>query len=248
MTTKTVIHNFAENPTQYLPHLSVDCVIFGVENRQLKVLLSKLKNIEGLWALPGGYILKDESTENAAQQVLKQRTGLENIYLELFDVFGHENRFTKESIMQIAHAHGLVLEDDNWLCQRFVSLGYYALVDLMKVNPTEGSIDEYCAWHAIDELPLLAFDHEMIVKKAAMVLSGRFEAKLIGFKLLPPEFTMKEIQELYETVLTKKFRRDNFQRTILGLNILERLEKKYTGAPNKAPYLYRLKADVVINQ
>ncbi|MES2517066.1 MAG: NUDIX domain-containing protein [Bacteroidota bacterium] len=223
---------------KFIPQLSIDCVIFGFYGEQLKVLLPKVKHLN-LWALPGGYVLKEEGIEEAAQRILEERTGLTNIYLEQFYVFGKATRSTAETLKLVLLANDFGIQENRWVLERFVSIGYYALVDFSKVVTKIGIYDETCEWYDIHQLPNLAFDHADITQKALETLRFMLDNKLIGLNLLPETFTMKELQILYETILDKPLRRDNFQRKILSMDILERVEKKFTGAAHKAPYLYK---------
>ncbi|HWB28708.1 MAG TPA: hypothetical protein VG738_24715 [Chitinophagaceae bacterium] len=232
----------------YLPHLSIDCVIFGYRDAQLKVLVSKFKIGKALWGLPGGYILKTESIDAAAKRILKACTALDHIYLEQFRVFGDEKRITgskhKASVIAGLQKLDSVAFDaaaTDWITSRFVGIGYYALVDINKVSPAPGLLEERLEWRSITDLPTLTHDHNEIVACALEALRQNLDRKLIGFNLLPETFTMREVQELYEAVYDKAFARNNFQKKILDLQVLERLEKKFTGAANKAPYLYRFK-------
>jgi 8-oxo-dGTP diphosphatase len=236
------------NGHNYLPHLSIDCVIFGFKEKQLKVLIGKMKFGKEAWSLPGGYILKTEGIDKAANRILKERTGLKNIYLEQFRVFGHEKRIAGhpyKTVMKKALQQFTQPEFDanaiEWMTSRFVCIGYYALVDIDKVNPRKGAFDDYLEWRPIQDIPAMTYDHNEILVHALEALRNHLDEKLIGFNLLPETFTMKELQELYEAVYEKPFASNNFQKKILDLNVLERLEKKYTGAQNKAPYLYRFK-------
>jgi len=224
--------------SKYIQQLSIDCVIFGFHGEQLKVLLPKVKQLE-LWSLPGGYVMKSEDIEAAAQRILEERTGLQDIYLEQFYVFGRANRSTGETLKKVLMANSIQIAEDSWVFERFISIGYYALVDFSKVNTKIGIYDEACEWHDIHQLPNLAFDHAEIIQKALETLRFMLDDKLVGLNLLPETFTMKELQILYETILDKPLRRDNFQRKILTMGILERIEKKFTGAAHKAPYLYK---------
>lgn len=230
----------------YIPQLSIDCVVFGYKHGELKVLASKLALGKALWALPGGFIEQAEGIDTAASRILKERTGLENLYLEQFRVFGAGDRFNK-SLSEVMHeakqTHALFFDDSvaEWLNQRFVSIGYYALVDINKVNPQKGDFDESISWYPVRALPSMIIDHNEMVGYALEALRQNLDQKLIGFNLLPETFTMREVQELYEAVYDKPFARNNFQKKILDLGVLERLEKKFTGAANKAPYLYRFR-------
>ena len=128
-----------------------------------------------------------------------------------------------------------------WLSSRFISIGYYALVDIRQVNPTKNDLDVSVDWYSIDQLPPLIMDHKEIILEGLKSLRQHLDEKLIAFNLLPETFTMRELQEVYEAVYDKAFARNNFQKKMLDLNVLERLEKKFTGAANKAPYLYRFR-------
>lgn len=232
----------------FIHQLSIDCVIFGYKEKELKVLVPKIKLSKELWALPGGFIQQDESIDEAAQRILQERTGLKDIYLEQFRVFGQIERSNKEVFEEFNSLKDALLQehpfnenDIDWLTKRFVSIGYYALVDINKVNPQKGDFDESTIWYSIKDLPKMIMDHNLMVTYALETLRQNLDQKIIGFNLLPETFTMKEVQELYEAIYDKPFARNNFQKKILDLNVLERLEKKFTGAANKAPYLYRFK-------
>ncbi len=234
------LFDFLGQKNRFIPQLSIDCVIFGFHDNQLKILLLKMKKMK-MWSLPGGYIEQEEDIDSAALHILKNRTGLADIYLEQFRVFGKATRTTKESMKMFLEVNMADISNYEWMMKRFVSIGYYALVDFSKVTPSPDVFTESCEWFEIKKLPLLAFDHREIVDKALETLRITLDSKLVGSNLLPDTFTMNELQSLYETILGTPLRRNNFQRKILSLDILERVEKLYTGAANKAPYLYRFK-------
>lgn len=234
---------------EYLPHLSIDCVIFGFKEKKLKVLISKFKFGKALWSLPGGYVMKTEGIDKAAARILKERTSLKNIYLDQFRVFGNENRITNHKLKEVMKRELSKYDSElfdsatiEWMTSRFVCIGYYALVDIDKVSPQKGAMDEYLEWRDIRDIPKMTYDHNEIVTTALDTLRQNLDQKLIGFNLLPETFTMRELHELYEAVYEKSFAINNFQKKILDLDVLERLEKKFTGAQNKAPYLYRFKS------
>lgn len=224
-----------------IPQLSIDCVIFGYQERKLKVLIPKINLNTVMFTLPGGFIFQDESIDRAAKRILKERTQLDDIYLEQFKVFGELSRANK-LISEDANLEKIQKKNLDWLSQRFVSIGYYALVDSNKVNPQTGDFDESINWYNVKDLPKMIMNHSEIVESALETLRQNLDQKLIGFNLLPDEFTMREVQELYEAIYDKPYARNNFQKKILDLNVLERLDKKFTGAANKAPYLYRFRA------
>ncbi|SOE20321.1 ADP-ribose pyrophosphatase YjhB, NUDIX family [Spirosomataceae bacterium TFI 002] len=228
----------------YIDQLSIDCVIFGYKEKELKVLVSKIAFGKNQWTLPGGFIQKAEGIDDAAKRILKERTKVTDIYLEQFHVFGQSTRSNNQLFEELKEQPDSINESFNsedlqWLTQRFISIGFYALVDINKVEPQKGEFDEIVKWVDIKELPSLIMDHNDMVAIALEVLRQNLDRKLIGFNLLPETFTMKEIKELYEAVYDKPFARNNFQKKILDLGVLERLEKKFTGAANKAPFLYR---------
>jgi ADP-ribose pyrophosphatase YjhB (NUDIX family) len=222
----------------FIPHISIDCVVFGFYENQLKLLLIQWKQT-GKWSLPGGFIRRDESVDTAATHILQDRTGLENIYLEQFKIFGGVDRNNTPDTQTILEASGTPVGADNWLLQRMVSVGYYALVDFSKTVPTPDFLLNDCRWWDIKEIPTLLFDHDQIVRSALKALRLQLINKPIGYNLLPGKFTMAELRRLYETILDKTIDRRNFEKKMLKLGILERLDEVKTDVTYKAPVLYR---------
>lgn len=235
------LNGFLENKQNFIPHLSIDSVIFGFHQDQLKVLLLRVHD-SGVWSLSGGFVRMEEGIDPAALRILRERTGLENVYLEQYHTFGHEDRSKKNTLADILDFGHTQEFRNSWLNKRFVSIGYYALVDFSKVNPTPDSFSDIAEWFDLKDLPPMIFDHREMIHKALESLRANLDTKLVGFNLLPETFTMPELQSLYETILGYPLRRNNFQRKMLSMDILERIEKLYTGAANKAPYLYKFKA------
>ena len=199
--------NILPSLDEYIPHLAYDSVIFGFNGEELKILILEYHNT-GLFALPGGFVRRNENLDDAVKRGLKERTGLDKIYLEQFHTFGDISRPDPDVMRTILEANG-----------------------------QKDSIN----WYALDKLPPLMMDHRKIVEKALETLRNNLEKKLVGMNLLPSKFTMKELQLVYEAVLGEKLRRTTFQRKILGLDILKRHEKLFTGGAHKAPYLYSFK-------
>lgn len=218
-------HRYGEKV--FLPHLSVDCVIFGFHDNQLKVLLLKWK--DGPWCLPGGFVMYTESLDDSAQRILAERTGLDRIYLQQFYVFGDPIREKGKKVP----------DSKSWMNKRFISIGYYALVEFSKVNPKPDFLSVDCRWWDIKSVPALIYDHRQIIEKALQSLRFDLNDHPVGYNLLPEKFTMPELQRLYETILDESLDRRNFQKRMLSLNILERLKERKTGGAHKAPYLYR---------
>lgn len=227
-----------ESSAQWLPHVSVDCVVFGFHADQLRVLLLRFKNTDD-WCVPGGRIYRTESVQAAAYRVLEQRTGLKDIFLQQFQTFGANDRMQNTDFQTIFARQGIHLEDNNVILDRTVSVGYYALVEYSKVKPIPDSFTEECLWWEVSELPKLIFDHQEMIEKALQILRQQLRYQPIGINLLPDKFTMPEMQKLYETILGKRLDRRNFQKRMLGYNILQRLEERRTGGAHKSPYLYR---------
>ena len=222
----------------FLPSLSIDCVIFSFHDHQLKVLLLKIKHQEK-WSLPGGFILKEEHTDNAATRVLKERTGLDKVFLQQFHVFGEPDRSdTSIHTNNMKKEHIEFESDTHWILQRFVTIGYYALVAFSDVSPLPDELSEDCKWWDFQTLPVLMMDHRQILEKALDALRLHINYHPVGYNLLPRRFTMPQLQKLYETILGKKLDRRNFQRKILGYQILKRLKEKKQGVAYKSPYLY----------
>ncbi|MBD2753569.1 NUDIX hydrolase [Spirosoma validum] len=228
--------------TGYLPGLAIDCVIFGFHEQQLKILLLEYQNTN-LLALPAGFIQEEENINDAARRVLAERTGLTDIYLDQFYVFGDQSRHDPAPMRAIMEAKGMAVDDNHWLLRRFVSVSYYALVDFTRAVPNPDVLSDSCDWYDLASLPTLMLDHQHIVQKALETLRTDLDRKLIGFNLLAETFTMGELQRLYETILGQELHRSGFQRKMLSLGILERLEKQYNGGAHKAPYAYRFVSD-----
>ncbi len=223
--------------TQFHPGISVDCVIFGFHEQQLKILLLKIDTVNK-WALPGGFIKKTEPIEEAAYRVLQERTGVKDIFLQQFHVFGAPDRADASIHQKRYQSYGVKIPKDNWLIQRFITVGFYALVDFneVKLQPTEHEAD--CQWIDIEYLNGLMMDHGDIVQKALETLRAQLAYLPIGKNLLPKKFTMPELQKLYETILNQKLDRRNFQRKLLSFGILNRLTETKKGGAHKAAYLY----------
>ncbi|MGC4129123.1 MAG: NUDIX domain-containing protein [Bergeyella sp.] len=226
----------------FVDHISVDCTIFGFDKEKvkLKILLLKYHDLD-LWSLPGGFVFNDEDLREAASRVLYERTHLENLFLAQFHTFGRISRTQNNTHQILLKNKGIEVSSEHWIFKRFITVGYCSLIDYTLVETFPDSFNEECKWFYVDELPAMAFDHERIINVGLKYLRKNLDTQIVAYNLLPEKFTMNELQNLYEVVLGEKFRRNNFQRKMLSLNTLERLEKLYDGSANKAPYLYRFK-------
>ncbi|MCW5910774.1 MAG: NUDIX hydrolase [Cyclobacteriaceae bacterium] len=222
----TSLQEFQESGDRvYLSHLSVDCVIFGFHENSLKVLLLKWKN--GPWCLPGGFVKHKESIDQSAIRTLKERTGLAEIFLKQFYAFGDPDR-------EKGKRH-----EGTWIGKRFVTIGYYALVDYSQVFPEPDLLSSECKWWDVDNVPELIYDHNQIMSKALEALRLSLNDHPVGYNLLPEKFTMPQLQKLYETILNEALDRRNFQKQMISLDVLIRLKERKTGGAHKAPFLYR---------
>ena len=209
----------------WLPGISVDCVVFCFHENQLKYLTLKFLNSD-VWSLPGGVVGIKEGINDAAKRVLNERTGLSGIFLEQFYCFGEFGRNVNARLeFEKIKSDILRTTDDlDWISSRFITLGYLAVVDYSKVNVSPGDISDQFLWQDVTDFKKLFLDHNEIVDKALVKLRECLDTKLIAFSLLPETFTMSEIQQVYETILGTSIVRTNFQRKILSLDILERIE------------------------
>ncbi|KLT65806.1 NUDIX hydrolase [Pedobacter sp. BMA] len=212
----------------HLPHISIDCVVFGFHINTLKVLLIKMKG-QNKWGLPGGYLSHDQDLDEAAKSILQERTGAEKVFLEQFKTFGELGR--SESDLHY-------MPENIWFRQRFLSVGYYALVDYEQIIPVVDEISVACEWKDVNELPEMMMDHAKIYQEALNTMRFQLNYKPIGYSLLPEQFTMPELQRLYETLLNKPLSRGNFQRKMLAYDIFIKHDEGRKGGAHRTPNLY----------
>ena len=185
------------------PALTVDCVIFGLdESAKLKILLIQRGHdpYEGQWALPGGFVDMDEPLEEAALRELKEETGVENVFIEQLYTFGNPQRDPRG---------------------RVVTVVYYALINLAEYRIAADSDARDVRWFPVDDLPTLAFDHAAILEVAIKRLRSKMQYQPVGFELLPDSFTLTHLQQLYETILGKNLNKRNFRTKFLKMDILK---------------------------
>jgi len=203
--------------------LAVDCIIFGFDQEDLKILLIK-RGFEpemGKWSLVGGFLKKEETLEAAATRILNLYTGLDNIYMEQVDTFSEVDRDPVE---------------------RTISTAYYALIDIKEHS--KNLIQQFSAnWFSVSKAPHLIFDHDKMIQHALRRLRNRAATEPIGFDLLPEKFTMRQLQKLYEAIWDTKFDKRNFVNKINSLNILDKLDKKDMTTSRKGSYLYQFNAE-----
>ena len=200
--------------------VATDCIIFGFDGRDIKLLLVQraIEPEKNKWSLMGGFIQPEESPEDAAIRVLEQRTGLKDVYMDQFHVFGKPDRDPVE---------------------RTLSVAYYALID---IHQYEQQISEeyHPEWFLLNELPELIFDHAEMVKLALRQLRYKAASHPILFQLLPEKFTIPQLQALYEGVYQTEFDDRNFSRKLLSTGLLVKLPEKDKMSSKKGAFYYKL--------
>ncbi|MDB5261295.1 MAG: hydrolase [Adhaeribacter sp.] len=238
------VNYFVQNGHQdYLPHISIDCVIFGYQQQQLKILLLKWKGLNG-WGLPGGFIKRREPLSEAAYRILQEKTSLNDLFLQQFHVFGDSPyRVGERSTREFTEKFGLEVQADNWLFERTLSIGYFALMDHVKVNvQTDFFTDDYQWWDASD-VPQLLFDQNEVVEKALLTLRLQIYHQPIGYNLLPEKFTLPEIHTLYETILGKELDQRNFSKKLMALGLIQKLNEQRSIGAHRSPFLYQFEKE-----
>lgn len=227
-----------ENADALLPGISLDCVIFVFHEGALKIALNRFF-MHNQWMLPGGFIYRVESINDAAYRILKERTGLNEIYLKQFYLFGDKNRTDIEENRRII-SKGFDLSDkeaNHWMLQRFVSIGYYAFVEYSKTH-ISAKEDEEVRWFDVKDIPELYSDHNYIIEKALSTIRKQLGYLPIGHELLAEKFTMTELRIIYETILGKKLDRRNFQRKMLSTGLIYKLDEVSRKKGVKSTTLY----------
>jgi 8-oxo-dGTP diphosphatase len=202
------------------PALTVDAVVFGLDDEDLKVLLVRrgLEPFRDKWALPGGFVRVEESLEDAVRRELQEEAGISQVFLEQLYTFGDVDRDPRE---------------------RVVTVAYYALVRLSDHRVKAATDARDAAWFAVSEARGLAFDHDRILAVALERLKGKVRYRPIGFELLPPQFTLSQLQRLYETILETRLDKRNFRKKILAMDFLVALDEVEKDVAHRAARLYR---------
>ncbi|MGB1018299.1 MAG: NUDIX hydrolase [Chitinophagales bacterium] len=218
------------------PNVSVDCVVFAYSNKQLKVLLIKEKAFTNTCpqqlALPGDLVSEDESLDDTAKKILFDLTKINSIYIKQFHTFGNANRVRFLKDKESKRAFRKKPET------RLITVAYFALVKSEDYQPLPSSFAGETQWIPIDEIPILAFDHNEILNKAHNYLKDELIDKQMGFELLPEKFTLTELQTLYETILNIKYDKRNFRKNIKGKAYLKELKEKVKGLAHRPANLY----------
>src|SRR5215469_10961012 len=204
--------------------LTVDCVVFGFDESELKVLLIQrgLEPFKDRWALPGGFVRVDETIDEAARRELDEEAGLKNVFLEQLYTFGAVNRDPRERVVSVTH---------------------YALVKMSDHRAKAATDAANAEWFPVSKVPKLAFDHGDILATALERLKAKVRYEPIGFELLPPKFTLSQLQHLYEAVLETELDKRNFRKKVLGFGLLLPLKDTQMTGRHRPAQLFTFNAE-----
>jgi ADP-ribose pyrophosphatase YjhB (NUDIX family) len=226
-----------------IPNVSVDCVVFGFDFTNLNVLLIERNvTVDGIkyadLKLPGDLMSLDEDLDASAARILKENTGLSDIYLKQFKSFGSPNRLKKKP------------RDMEWLreidhpAEQVVTIAYYSLIDISEHGTSKITISDNSNWYPVLEVTDLVMDHMDILTSALEHLRVELLNKPIGFELLPDKFTLSQMQKLYEVILGTTFDKRNFRKKISSMKYLIPLNEKQVGVAHKPARLYIFSREV----
>ena len=204
------------------PAVTTDIVIFTMRDERLQLLLIKRREApyRGKWALPGGFLQIKETIDECAVRELEEETGVSNVYLEQLYTFGEVKRDPRE---------------------RVISVAYFALIPSNKLDIRPSSDADAVGWFGMNELPKLAFDHNEIVEKAYERLTAKLRYSTIAFQFLPKEFTLTELQNVYEIILQESIDKRNFRKSIFALDAIIETKKMQSEGAHRPAKLYKLK-------
>ncbi|MDD5183923.1 MAG: NUDIX domain-containing protein [Paludibacter sp.] len=220
---------FYQNKDSFL--IAVDCIIMGFRENELQILIARrpFEPLKGSWSLMGGFVNSTESIDEAAERVVGELTGIDNIFLEQVRAYGELNRD---------------------LGERVVSIAYYALIDMDLFNPSL-TVKNDTHWVRLTQLPELIFDHNKMVKDTINILQRKAAVKPIGFNLLGEQFTLPTLQSLYESIYQETIDKRNFRKKLLTMDILEKLDEKDKSSSKRGAFYYQFnknKYDQLIEQ
>jgi 8-oxo-dGTP diphosphatase len=198
--------------------VAVDCIIFGFDGSSMKALLIKrgFAPEKGKWSLMGGFVGKNENADEAAARVLRQLTGLDDVYMEQLYTFSDVERDP---------------------AGRVISISYFALINIADYSE-QLKFEHEAKWFPLSKIPPLIFDHRKMVAKAKAHLQNKVSSHPIGFELLPQKFTLPQLQSLYEAIYETPLDKRNFTKKMLSLGILNKLDEKEKESSKKGAYYY----------
>jgi 8-oxo-dGTP diphosphatase len=209
------------------PAVTVDIVVFTIEDDALKVLLVQraLAPYEGIWALPGGFVEIDESLRRAAWRELREETGVSAAYLEQLQAFGHPDRDPRERVITVA---------------------YFALIPAERLAVQAASDARDARLFMLDEVPELAFDHSKILSRAHEHLKGKLDNPIIALQLVGQFFTLPELQRVHERILGESVDKRNFRKKVLAQGLIEVTGKVQRAGSHRPARLYRVKGPAAV--
>ena len=212
---------YKEHPRHFV---AIDCVILGYQDEEIKLLLypRSFEPYKGKWSLLGGFVQENESGDEAAARILRQTTGLGQIFLEQVASFSELNRDPEA---------------------RVISLAYFALIRI-DLHDEECVRENGAYWVPIRKLPQLIFDHQAMFEKALVKLQQKAGYSLVGLELLPEMFTLIQLRKLYEAIFQREFDPGNFRKKILSLGVLEKLTVKDVSESRKGAFYYKAKSNI----
>lgn len=216
------------NLTQYeQPGVTVDLVIFTVDDKKLKILLIKRASepFDGYWSIPGGFLMKGESLEDAASRVMEEKTGVQEVYLEQLYTFGKPDRDPRA---------------------RIITVTYFALIPWKRLNQPGSRKVSDLAWFPVDEVPELAFDHLEILRRAVTRLRAKVSYSSIVYGLLPENFRLSDLQKMYEIIIDARLDKRNFRKRMLATGLLEETGKKDRTGAHRPAMLYQFKKREIV--
>lgn len=212
-----------ENNSPYIAQpkilVATDCIVFGFDEGILKLLVfrRRIDPLKGEWSLIGSFVNEEESVPDAARRVLLQFTGLENIFLEELRVYSDVER------------------DSGARC---ISIAQYALIRINDYDREQVELHG-AKWFALEDIPQLVLDHNVMIADALDRLRQKTTHKPIGFELLPEKFTIPQLQSLYEAIHQTKLDDRNFRKKLLSFDLLIKLDEKDKSTSKKGAFLYR---------
>lgn len=226
-----------------IPNVSVDCVVFGFDFTDLKILLIERNiTVDGIkyadLKLPGDLVRLEDDLDTAAARILKDNTGLSNIYLKQSKAFGAPDRLKKKP------------RDMEWLRlidhpeERVITITYYSLINISETNASKITINDNARWYPVNEIADLVMDHLNILQSALVALRSELLSKPIGFELLPDKFSLSQMQRLYEVILGTTYDKRNFRKKISSMKYLVPLNEKQVGVAHKPARLFVFSRDV----
>jgi 8-oxo-dGTP diphosphatase len=209
---KTLVSNYYSVP------ITVDCAIFGFDENELKVLLIRadIEYFKGMWSLLGELMLPHENLDEAAYRILKERTGMDDVYLDQVKTFSRIDRHPGGRVLTVAYC------------------------SLLNINHHQLKItDHELHWHSFQSITELSFDHKEILEECYKWLQKRIQEHPLGFNLLADKFSLRELQNLYEAILNTKLDRRNFRKKFASMDLLIDVGEMETDVPHRPGKLYK---------